>query len=71
MVDEPVAGDPDDPHGDVAVRRVGEARLLDQLEHAAPEPAGHDALLERHDQPLAARRVEDQLTVERLARTAR
>ena len=41
-------------------------RLLDQLEHAAAEAAGHDALLEGHHQPLAARLVEDQLAVERL-----
>ena len=33
---------------------------------ADPEPAGHHALLERHDEPLAARLVEDQLAVERL-----
>ena len=37
-----------------------------ELEDGAPEPAGHDALLERHDQLLAACCVEDQLTVERL-----
>ena len=47
-------------------RRVGQARLLDGLEHAAAEAAGHDALLERHDEPLAAGLVEDQLAVERL-----
>ena len=33
---------------------------------AAPEAAGHDALLERHDEPLAAGRIEDQLAIERL-----
>ena len=35
--------------GDVAVGRIGQAGLLDELQDAAPEPAGHDALLERHD----------------------
>ena len=65
VVDEPVARDADDPHGDVAVGRVGQARLLEQLEDAAAEAAGDDALLERHDQALAAGLVEDQLAVER------
>ena len=45
---------------------IGEPRLLDRLEHRGPEPAGHDALLERHEQRLAPRLVEDQLAVERL-----
>ena len=31
-----------------------------------PNPPVDDALLERHDEPLAARRIEDQLAVERL-----
>ena len=66
VVDEPLAGDAEDPDRHVAVGRIGQARLLDELEHAAAEPAGHDALLEGHDQPLAAGLVEDQLPVERL-----
>ena len=66
VVDEPVARDPDRAHRDRAVRRVGEPRLLERLEHRRPEPAGHDALLERHDERLAACLVEDQLAVERL-----
>ena len=56
---------PEDPDGDVAIGRIGQPRLLDELEDAAPEAAGHDALLERHEEPLAAGLVEDQLTVER------
>ncbi len=50
--------------GDVAIGRVGQAGLLDELEDAAAEAAGHDALLEGHDHPLAAGLVEDQLAVE-------
>ena len=37
--------------GDVAVGRIGEARLLDQLEHAAAEPAG------RRRSPRTSRRA--------------
>ena len=45
--------------GDVAVRRVGEPRLLEQPRGPAPEAAGHDALLERDDSclPRAASRI--------------
>ena len=50
----------------LAVRRVGHPRLLERLEHRGAEAAGHDALLERDDELLAARLVEDQLAVERL-----
>ena len=65
VVHEPLPGDAEDPHRDVAIRRIGQPRLLDQFEHAAPEPAHDDALLERHEHPLAARLVEDQLPIER------
>ena len=65
VIHEPLARDPDDPQRHVAVGRVGQPRLLEQLQDAAAEPAGHDALLERHDQPLAAGLVQDQLAVER------
>ena len=48
-------------------RYAGSARRASSTSSriAAPEAAGHDALLEGHDQPLAARLVEDQLPVER------
>ena len=52
--------------GDVAQGAVGEPGGLEQLQHPAPEPARHDALLERHDEPLAAGLVQDELAVERL-----
>ena len=58
-------------HGRLAIGRVGQPRLLDELEHAAAEPAGHHALLEGHDHPLATGLVEDELAVERLARSGR
>src|SRR5207247_2189415 len=44
-------------------------RSLDQVEDARTEPTGHDAFLERRDELLAARLVEDQLAVERLGKT--
>ena len=66
VVDEPLARDADDLDGDLAKGRVGHARLLDDLEDAAAEPAARDALLERDDEPLATGLIEDQLAVERL-----
>jgi len=36
------------------------------FQDAGPEPAGHDALLEGHQQLLATRLVEDELAIERL-----
>jgi hypothetical protein len=66
MVHEPVAGDAQDANRDVAQDRIGHARLLDRLQHATPEATGHDALLERHDQPSAAGSVHDRRSVERL-----
>ena len=59
-------GIPIDPDRHVAQRRVGQPCLLDRLEHAGPEAAADDALLERDHEPLAARLFEDQLAVERL-----
>ena len=64
VVDEPLAGDADDPDCDVAVCRIGQSGLLDELEDSAPEPADDDALLEGHEHPLPASLVEDQLPVE-------
>ena len=66
VIDEPVGRDAEDPDRRVAQRRIGQARVLDRLEDGAAEPAGGDALLERHHEPLAARLVEDQLPIERL-----
>ena len=57
VVDEPLARDAEDPDRDVAERRVRQARLLDRLEDAGPEPAGHDALLERHDERVPGGRA--------------
>ncbi len=37
VVDEPVAGDSNDPQGDVAIGGVGEPRLLEDLEDRRPE----------------------------------
>ena len=39
---------------DVAIGRVGQASLLEQLEHGRAETAGHDALLEGDDELLPA-----------------
>ena len=65
VVHEPLARDAEDPDGDVAVDRVGESDLFDELEDAAPKASGHDALLERDEEPLAARLIKDQLAIER------
>ena len=45
---------------------VVERRLRQRLEHGRAEAAGHDALLERHDELLAAACASDELRVERL-----
>jgi hypothetical protein len=68
VVDEPVRRDADDPDGELAEGWIGQPGVLDGLQHAAAEAPGGDALLERHQQPLPARLVEDQLPVERLGK---
>ena len=53
-------------HRQAAQRRVGQAASASASSTAEPKPPVSDALLERHDELLAARAVEDQLAVERL-----
>src|SRR5262245_60524812 len=64
--EEAMAGHPEDPDGRPREAGVDRAVPLDGLEDPAPEPAGLDALLERHDEALAAGGVEDEVAVERL-----
>src|SRR5579862_1004270 len=64
VVHEPVGRDPDDADGHVAIGRIRQAGILEGLDHRAAEATGDNALLERHDQPLPARLVEDQLAVQ-------
>src|SRR6185436_16418492 len=45
---------------------IGEAGLLNRLQHGAAEAARGHALLEGHDEALATCLVQDQLAVERL-----
>src|SRR4051794_40033824 len=63
MVDEPIGRDPEDAHADVAERRIRAPRLLERLKDGRPEAACRHALLEGDDEPLAARRVQDQVPV--------
>src|SRR5207245_5160 len=53
-------------HADVAVGRIGQPRLLDDLEDGGPEAAADHTLLEGDDEAFAACCLEDELAVDRL-----